>query len=274
MRLVIPDVTTCSEKDLRTRLADDWDRADRADHAWLAANMVTSIDGAATIAGRSGGLGSPTDRLIFHTLRDLADVIVVGAETVRAEGYHLVRAPHPDSAARREAAGQAERARLCIVTRSGRLGTPPFLDELPTTSAADAAHSASWQRPIIATTGAAAERAEQLRDPRLDVWPVDDRRAPDARHELGVDLSALIDRLVAHGMRRILCEGGPTLLAQLAAIGRVDEWNFTVAPVVAGGLAIRPVRSIDDLGTALRLDRLIEDDSFLFTRYLAADTAG
>lgn len=51
------------------------------------ANMVASVDGAATLAGTSGGLSPPADRRVFELLRGLADLIVVGAGTVRAEGY-------------------------------------------------------------------------------------------------------------------------------------------------------------------------------------------
>jgi riboflavin biosynthesis pyrimidine reductase len=49
--------------------------------------MITSLDGATAVHGRSGGLGNETDRAVFRTLRELADVILVGAETVAAENY-------------------------------------------------------------------------------------------------------------------------------------------------------------------------------------------
>ena len=58
---------------------------------WLRASMVASVDGAASLGGRSGGLSGDADRLVFSVLRSLADVILVGAGTARAEGYRPVR---------------------------------------------------------------------------------------------------------------------------------------------------------------------------------------
>src|SRR5262245_52892255 len=54
---------------------------------WIRANFVTSIDGAATVDGRSGALGGPADHAVFEILRDLADVVLVGAGTARQENY-------------------------------------------------------------------------------------------------------------------------------------------------------------------------------------------
>ena len=50
-------------------------------------NMIASVDGATAVDGRSGGLGGPADRRVFVALRSLADVVLVAAGTVRAEGY-------------------------------------------------------------------------------------------------------------------------------------------------------------------------------------------
>ena len=226
-------------------------------HAWVFANMVTTIDGAATLDGRSGGLGGPGDRELFSALRSEADVILVGAETVRAEGYRLARRPDDAALQRRRDRGQAERARLCIVTRSPVLtGEPPLLDELPDADDPDET-AAPWQRPIIATV---EHDPGEARDPRFD------------RIEAGtssVDLATLLVHLADQGLRRVLCEGGPSLLAQLGAAGLVDEWDFTVAPLVAAGDAVRPLHADAPLGTRLRLARLaMHDDSTLFARYL------
>src|SRR6266702_4430564 len=54
---------------------------------WFRVNFISSIDGAATVDGSSGALGGPADHAVFPLLRDLADVILVGAGTVRAENY-------------------------------------------------------------------------------------------------------------------------------------------------------------------------------------------
>ncbi|MEO3788324.1 pyrimidine reductase family protein [Actinocorallia sp. B10E7] len=60
---------------------------------WLRANMIASVDGAATRGGLSGALGNEADRVLFHKLRGLADVVLVGAGTVRAEGYGPASVP-------------------------------------------------------------------------------------------------------------------------------------------------------------------------------------
>lgn len=240
---------------------------ERRDHddgrPWVFANMVTSVDGAATVDGRSAGMGGPGDRLVFGALRAEADVIVVGARTVRDEGYRLPRQPEGPAADRRRDRGQAPRPRLCIVTRSNHIeGQPPLLEELPT----GGAPAAPWQRPILATVET-VEGVEASRH-RDEPW---DRITTGAT---SVDLHALITELGARGMRRVLCEGGPSLLAQLATDDLVDEWNFTIAPRVAGSDSIRPVHSATPLGVGLRLERLfLEDDSTMFARYLTVRSA-
>jgi riboflavin biosynthesis pyrimidine reductase len=233
--------------------------AERRDHAdgtpWVFANMVTTIDGAATMDGVSAGLGGPADRVVFSALRAEADVILVGAETVRAERYRLAREPQPAALAHRHARGQGPRPRLCIVTRGVDLGgTPPLLDQLPDTDA----HADDWQRPLIGTISANA--AERTFDGRFDVVEA----GTDS-----VDLGLLVSELGRRGLRRILCEGGPSLLAQLDDDGLVDEWNFTVAPIVAAGPSVRPVHSSTSSKARLHLDRVfLAEDSTMFTRYV------
>lgn len=62
-------------------------RPDAAGRPWLAVCMIASIDGATALAGRSGGLGNPTDRAVLGAMRHAADVVIVGAATARGEGY-------------------------------------------------------------------------------------------------------------------------------------------------------------------------------------------
>lgn len=52
--------------------------------------MVSALDGSTAIDGTSGALGNDTDRAVLRTMREIADVVLVGAATVRAEAY---RAP-------------------------------------------------------------------------------------------------------------------------------------------------------------------------------------
>jgi riboflavin biosynthesis pyrimidine reductase len=81
-------------------------RRRRGERPWVLLNMIASLDGGTVVAGRSGGLGGPADHDVFHLLRRLADVVLVGAATVRAEGYHRPKKP-----------GQ----RIAVVTRSAEL---------------------------------------------------------------------------------------------------------------------------------------------------------
>src|SRR5258708_22077632 len=82
--------------------------------------MVASLDGAISVQGRAGGLGSEADRHLFRVLRSLADVVVVGAGTVRAERYGPVKLAAELVAARR-ARGKPDLPPIAIVTRSCQL---------------------------------------------------------------------------------------------------------------------------------------------------------
>ena len=119
---------------------------------WLIANMIASFDGAATVDGRSGQLGGPPDQEVFHALRGLADVILVGAGTVRAERFGTPR-HDPEDTERRLAAGMDERARIAMVTSSLELEL-----DLPVFSDPDA-------RPLVlAAPTADADRRRRLEE--------------------------------------------------------------------------------------------------------------
>jgi riboflavin biosynthesis pyrimidine reductase len=211
--------------------------------AWLRANMVTSVDGAASLDGASAGLSSAADRHVFALLRTLADVILVGAGTVRAEGYKPVRI--------RE---------LWRHLRSGRPATPPIAvissgDGLDLSSPlfADApAHA----RTIVVTTerGAAA-----LDYPEVVVAGSD-----------SVDLSAAVAALHERGHQHVLTEGGPGILGQLVEGGLLDELCLTIGPLLAGPGASR-ILTGSPLPKALplRLAHILDDNGFLLCRYLS-----
>lgn len=225
---------------------------------WVYTNMVSSIDGAATVKGLSGDLGGPADSLVFTALRATADVIIAGAETVRAEQYRLPRTPEGALGEWRAQNATTNRPRLCIVTRQGAIPEAARLvAELPSPPTAD-----PLLRPIIATT----VDAPTLADERFDVVRV----SPGS-----VDLAALIGHLKQLGARRILCEGGPVLLGQFAAAKLIDEWNFTVAGAIASGRSKRAVEGDEELAMPIRLHRtIIHDDGTLLLRYLRPVTAG
>jgi riboflavin biosynthesis pyrimidine reductase len=219
---------------------------------WVRANFITSVDGGATADGKSGVMAGPGDRLIFHQLRELADVIVVGAGTVRIEGYsgaHLGVAQRQ----RRQARGQGEVPRLAIVTKSGRLDRdmPVFTrTEVP---------------PLVLTCTAAADETRRLLG---DLCEVVDCSGSDPGK---VDEAALLGALGARGMRRILTEGGPTLLGAFIARDMLDELCLTIAPYLVGGLARRIATGPGQLLTRMRCAHILTDDAgYLYTRYVKA----
>lgn len=222
---------------------------------WLRANVISSLDGGATAGGVSGQLGGPGDRLVFHLLRELADVILVGAGTVRIEGYGGAQL---SAAARqrrmsRVADRQAEVPQLAIVTNSGRLDP-----DAPVFTKTEVA-------PLILTCTAAAERAQSRLAGLADV--VDCSGAnPDA-----VDMAAILTALHSRGLVRVLLEGGPTLLGSFIEQNLLDELCLTVSPCVVGGPAGRVATSPGQLLTWLRCAHVLADDSgYLYTRYVRA----
>ena len=218
-----------------------------ATRPWVLVNMIASLDGAITVDGRSGGLAAPADKALFSALRAVADVVLAGAGTVRAEGYGPARPAAASRAARRER-GQAEAPRIAVVTRSLDLDlTRPLFTE------GDAP-------PIVLTCDAApaGRRAEVARVAEVIV-------AGDAE----VDLPDALAQLRALGTSVVTCEGGATLNSDLVHHDLVDEWALTVSPLLVGGTAIRSIVGppLPDPLT-LRLDRLLEGDGLLLGRWL------
>jgi riboflavin biosynthesis pyrimidine reductase len=216
---------------------------------WVLVNMVASVDGAITIRDRSGALGGPADRAVFSALRGVADVVMAGAGTVRAEGYGPARPPATIRAARRDR-GQVEAPQIAVVTRSLDLDltTPLFTDV---------------ERPTIVIT--------------CDTAPAHRRAAVAEVADLlvagddAVDLPAALAELHRRGAGVVTCEGGPHLNGDLLLANLVDEWNLTVSPVLVGGSAGRSSFGDYPPGPAeMRLDRLLEEDQFLLTRWVRA----
>jgi riboflavin biosynthesis pyrimidine reductase len=205
-----------------------------ADRLWLRANMVMAVDGAFTGPdGLSAGISGPADRRVFATLRRLADVVLVGAGTARAEGYRPSTLP------------------IAVVT--GRLDLDLGSGLL----------AATEHRTIVLTTEAAgADRIAAARRVADVAVCGTDRVEPDRA------VAALAER----GHRRILCEGGPTLLGAVAAAGLLDELCVTVSPLLVGGRAglLGQVR----LPGAIRLTtgHVLEEDGTLFLRLLVSDS--
>lgn len=221
----------------------------RRDRPHVAVNMVASCDGAIAVDGRTAGLASPGDRRIFLFLRSIADVVLVGAQTVRAEGYGPPKL-REEERARRVARGQSEYPRIAVVTRSLALDWRSPLFQQPTS------------RPLVIVPGTADEatvvRAEEVADVVV-------------AGESAVDLAAAVDALAGTGVGLVLCEGGPTLNASLAEAGLVDELCLTLAPSLVGGDGvfglIGAARLVHPL--PLVLVHVLEEDGFLFLRYTA-----
>ena len=200
-----------------------------ADPPAVRVNMISSADGAASVDGRSGGLGGPADREVFHALRAAADVVLVGAGTVRDEGY-----------------GPSKTV-LAIVSRSCHLdwGAPLF--------------TRPGARPIVITVATAPEseraRAREVADVLM-------------AGEDTVDLRQAVGELTARGHHHVLAEGGATLNGALLAAGLIDELCLTLSPHLVGGASRRIVTGApSEVSRDLVLRSACEEDSFLFLRY-------
>ncbi|MFF9202096.1 pyrimidine reductase family protein [Streptomyces sp. NPDC014986] len=215
---------------------------------WLRANMVSTLDGAAQHGGRSQPLSCAADMRIFGVLRALADVVVVGAETVRREGYRPARA-RAEFAAAREAAGQGPAAAIAVVTAGLELD---FSLPLFTSPAV----------PTLLLTGAGADPERVAAAERAGA------RVVTAGDGAAVDPARAVRALAALGHTRLLTEGGPRLLGAMVAAGVLDELCLTVAPLLTAGDAQRIARGPSvTLPSRFTLRSMLEEDGFLFTRY-------
>lgn len=228
MRILIDELNgRAGEADLD---ADDLVGAYRPPRTpWWRVNMVSTVDGSATGPdGRSGSVNDAADRRVFDTLRGMADAILVGAGTARAEGYGPAAVP------------------IVVVSRSAQV--PEGLREaapgavlMATVDGADGlgqARELLGAEHVIATGGA-------------------------------VDLATLRGTLSERGMRVVLSEGGPSLLADLVAAGVLEEICMTLVPRMVGGEHPR-ICAGPDLDADLRLTTLLEEGGTLLGRWSLA----
>jgi riboflavin biosynthesis pyrimidine reductase len=223
------------------------------EHPWVRANMVASVDGAASVDGRSGGLSGDADRQIFRVLRSLADVVLVGSGTVRDEHYR-----------------PAQLSAMVPGLRDGRSATPPIAVISGRLNLDLSSSLFTGAPPDARTIVITSEKA-----------PPDQRAALAGHADVivagtdGVDLGAALSALAGRGLRRVLTEGGPHLLAQLAAAGHLDELCVTVSPVLGAGDAGRILAGPAlPGGLPLTLGHVLEDQGFLLCRYLVTPAAG
>jgi riboflavin biosynthesis pyrimidine reductase len=240
MRRLVPDPgPTTVEEQLDTYRP--WEE-EPGGRPFVALNFVSTVDGRATIAGRSGPIGSDTDTEMLGRLRCRFDAVMIGAGTMRVERYGRL-ASKQETRKRREAIGLDPNPLMVIV--SGRLDLP-------------------WDAPLF-TAG----------EGRLLILTASEAEPPETptpiqvqRHEGAVNLTeALGDLRREHGVRALLCGGGPHLHEQLQADGLVDELFLTIAPKLSGGEAPRILEGPLPRVVDMELAWLLEEDSELFARY-------
>lgn len=182
-----------------------------AERPWVVTNFATTADGRATIDGRSGPIGDDGDLEVFRRLRTQVDALLIGTRTLGIERYgRAVR--RPELRAAREALGLVPEPLVATVSRSGELPLDIPLFQTPDADVVVFAPTATPEPDCPACVTLV----------RLD--PA----------ELTLT-SALRHLRAEHGVRSLLCEGGPTLMGALLHEGLVDEVFLTLAPQLAGG---------------------------------------
>ena len=195
---------------------------------WLRVNFVSTVDGAAQGSdGVSKSINNDADKRVFDALRRRADCLVVGAGTLRDEGYDVPPMP------------------LVVVSRSADI--PPTLRDAP--------RGRILMATVASSDGLAAARETLGEENVLELG------------EDEIDLVALKAALVERGWTEQLCEGGPSLFADLLAAGVVDELCWTIVPTLTGGDAVR-IATGAEVEVALRPALLLEQDGTLLGRWL------
>jgi len=258
-RDLIDDMRRLDDPATATHVLDDaglrtlYSYPDDLTRPWIRINFVSSLDGAVSVEGRSGALGSPSDRRVFGLLRELADVVLVGAGTARAEGYGGARTSEV-TRQRRVAAGLSPVPPIAVVTSSGNLdpGLRLFTDTTVPT--------------VVFTSRRAPESAlTALRDAGADVRVIADR---------DIDGATLTAAVADAGWTRVLCEGGPSLFGRLIVDGVVDELCLTWAPVLAAGDAGRIATAPTAVVTGMRPAHIVaDDDGTVLTRWIRVAAA-
>lgn len=216
------------------------------DSRWLAANFVSSADGAVEVAGRSAGLTNPVDQQVYKLGSDLADVLLVGAGTATIEEFHGVN-PGNRTAQRRQRYGLAEVPPVAVITSGSLPVDAPVITDVRT--------------PTIVITCASAP------SDICDAWTAAGAKVLVAGSD-SVDLTEAVHALGEQGLHRIHCDGGPHLFGSLLAAGLVDELRMTVSPLLISGGANRIAMGTGIDPAALKLASVLAEDDTLMLRYL------
>jgi riboflavin biosynthesis pyrimidine reductase len=230
------------------------DRSRPPHECWVTGHMVAGLDGTASVDGRVGALSTTPDQALFRRMRQIADIVLVGAETVRREGYGSVRLTDEAQEQRRQQ-GQSATPPIVVVSRSLAFDwTAPVFTDAPEDA----------RTHLITCAAADPARRARAEDVATVIVAGDDRVEPAAA------LRALAER----GHRVVLCEGGPTWLGELVAADRLDELCLSISPLIGGDPL--PV-SVTPPGAALArfaLQGAMVDDDTIFLRYEARRQAG
>ncbi len=232
------------------RLPEFYDYPDDPRSCWVRGSMIASLDGGATADGKSGGLAGPGDRAVFELMRQLADVILVGAGTVRAENYSGAQFS-PAQRQARQHRGQAEVPPIAVLTNTAMLDHDAKLftrTEVP---------------PLIFTCADAVADATGRLGSVAEV--IDASGSQSDR----VDVAAVLKTLADRRMFRVLVEGGPAILGLLIEHDLLDELCITIAPLLVGGGADRIATGPGQVHTSMRRGHLLIDDAgYLYARYV------
>lgn len=239
MRRLMPDPgpTTVSEQLEAYR---PWEEA-REERPLVAMNFVATVDGRATIEGRSGPIGSETDTAMLAGLRTRFDAVMIGAGTMRVERYGRLVAKQ-ETRDRRRRDGLSPEPLMVLV--SGRLDLP-------------------WDAPLFTGGGEVLIFTSSDTEPPPTAAPIE-----IVRHEGAVNLTEALRFLrEQRGVRALLSEGGPHLHEQMQADGLVDDLFLTIAPKLSGGEAPRILEGPLPGVAELELVWLLEEGGELFARY-------
>lgn len=223
------------------------DRSHPSHECWVTGHMVAGLDGTASVDGRVGSLSTTPDQALFRRMRQIADIVLVGAETVRREGYGTVRLDEEAQALRRRQ-GRSPTPPLAVVSRS-------LAFDWTAKVFADAPEGARTH--VITCAAADPERRAAAEEVAEVIVAGDDRVEP----------AAAMQALAELGHRVVLCEGGPNWLGELVAADRLDELCLSIAPLMGGDPL--PV-SVTPPGAGLaefELRGVMGEDDTLFLRY-------
>ena len=213
---------------------------------WVRLCFVTTLDGSVTGGdGVSGTLGGEADVAAYRVMRDVCDVVLVGAGTARAEGYGPI-APGSVDAGLRERLGLSPVPVLALVSSTLDVPDPLLRPDV-----------------IVLTCAAANEERRAEVAARADLVVAGDET---------IDWPAALAALADRGLLRVLCEGGPHLAGTLATLDLVDELCLTVAPTLVGGSGSRVTRDAPDLDQSFQLGHVVPAGDVLLTRWLRART--